>query len=142
MSIVNSACLLGINCRYDGGNCLTKQARELVGCEEVVPVCPEQLGGLSTPRSCADITIGSGQDVLAGRSTVLTRDGADVTQEFIKRAQEAVQIARLFGVRKGVLKQRSPSCGCGQICPGDRVVAGDGVTADFLKREGIPLLSL
>ena len=142
MSILISACLLGINCRYDGGNCLTKQARELLRSEAVVPVCPEQLGGLSTPRSCADITIGSGEDVLAGRSKVLTRDGADVTQEFIRGAQGAVQMARLFGVRKAVLKQRSPSCGCGQIRRGDRVVSGDGVTAALLKREGIPILSL
>jgi uncharacterized protein YbbK (DUF523 family) len=142
MSILISACLLGINCRYDGGNCLTKQARELVRSEAVAPVCPEQLGGLSTPRSGAVITIGSGKDVLAGRSKVLTGDGADVTQEFIRGAQEVVQIARLFGVRKAVLKQKSPSCGCGQICRGDRVVSGDGVTAALLKREGIPILSL
>lgn len=142
MSILVSACLVGVNCRYDGRNCLTAEALQIVGSEGIVPVCPEQLGGLSTPRPPAEITAGSGEDVLAGRSNVLTRDGIDVTLQFIKGAQEAVKIARLCGVRKALLKQESPSCGCGQICRDSRVVAGDGVTGALLKREGIEILPL
>lgn len=142
MRILVSACLLGINCRYDGCNCLMEEAMELIGSEEIVPVCPEQLGGLSTPRPPAEIVAGSGEDVLAGRSKILTGDGTDVTAQFIRGAQQTVKIARLCGVGRALLRQESPSCGCGQICRGDRLVAGDGVTAVLLKREGIEILSL
>lgn len=142
MSLLVSACLLGVDCRYDGGNCLLAEAVKLIGSEVVVPVCPEQLGGLPTPRGSAEFTAGGGEDVLAGRSRVLTADGLDVTQQFIKGAQETLKIARLFGIQKAVLKQRSPSCGCGQIRRHGRVVDGDGVAAALLKREGIEIVSV
>lgn len=142
MSILISACLVGVNCRYDGQSCLMAEAMDLIGPEKIVPVCPEQLGGLSTPRSPAEITAGSGEDVLTGRAKVLTRDGGDVTSQFLKGARETVKIAKLCGIRKALLKQESPSCGCGRICRGDRLVAGDGVTVALLRREGIEVVSL
>lgn len=142
MSILMSACLLGINCRYDGGHCVSSDAMKLADREEVVPVCPEQLGGLSTPRPPAEFTAGDGEDVLAGRSKVLSAKGVDITRQFIRGAQETVKIAKLFGIRMAVLKQRSPSCGCGQICRDGQVVAGDGVAAAALKREGVEIVSL
>jgi len=142
VSILVSACLLGVNCRYDGGNCLVAEAVKLVGTEDVVPVCPEQLGGLPTPRPPAEFIAGAGADVLAGRSKVIAGNDMDVTQQLIKGAQEAAKMARLFGARRALLKQRSPSCGCGQICRDGQVVDGDGVATALLKRVGIEILSL
>jgi len=142
MSILVSACLVGINCRHDGDHSLTNKTLKLVKSEVIVPICPEQLGGLSTPRSPAEITDGSGEDVRDGKAKILTRDGLDVTQQFIRGAREAIKIAMLCEARKAVLKQENPSCGCGQICRRSRVVKGDGVTAALLKRDRIEILSL
>jgi uncharacterized protein YbbK (DUF523 family) len=142
MSILVSACLLGVNCRYDGGNCLTAEVIEELGSHPVVPVCPEQLGGLPTPRPAAEIAGGSGEDVLDGRARVLTEQGGDVTDQFLRGAQETLRIARLSRAARVLLKQRSPSCGCGQICRGGKTLPGDGVTAALLKREGIVVTSL
>ena len=142
MSILVSACLLGVNCRYDGGNCLAAEAVKLIGAEEIVPICPEQLGGLPTPRPPAEFTAGDGVDVLAGKCKVIAGGNLDLTRQFIKGAQEVAQMARLFGAHRALLKQRSPSCGCGQICRNGQVVDGDGVATALLKREGIEILSL
>jgi uncharacterized protein YbbK (DUF523 family) len=140
--VLVSACLLGVNCRYDGGNCLNVETIRRAGSRWIVPVCPEQLGGLPTPRAPADIVAGEGGDVLDGRSRVLTDDGTDITPQFIRGAHEVLRIARLLGADKAILKQRSPSCGCGQICRDGRIFTGDGVTAALLRREGIQVFSL
>jgi uncharacterized protein YbbK (DUF523 family) len=137
MSCLISACLLGIDCRYDGGNCRSEEALGLIDSVDLVPVCPEQLGGLPTPRPGADIHGGDGYDVLDGSARVVSDDGTDVTAEFINGARQVLKIARLYGASTALLKQRSPSCGCGQICRGTDVVPGDGVTAALLKREGL-----
>ena len=142
MSILVSACLLGINCRYDGGNCLMAEAIEEIGSQPALPVCPEQLGGLSTPRSAAEIASGSGEEVLDGRAKVLTDEGSDVTAHLVRGAEETLKIARLSGATRAILKQKSPSCGSGQISRGGKILPGDGVTAALLKREGIEVISL
>ena len=128
MKILISACLLGVCCRYDGGGNPQDWAERL----ELVPVCPEQLGGLATPREPAER--------LGDR--VVTRSGADVTEAYRRGAQEAVALAGLLGCQAAVLKERSPSCGQGVIYDGSfshTRIAGDGVTAELLDRAGIPV---
>ena len=129
-----SACLLGINCRYNRETKPNKKVLELSKTETLIPVCPEQLGGLATPRDPSEIR---GDKVFAS-------NGKDVTGEFEKGARETLKIAKLFNVREAILKQRSPSCGCGQIYDGTfsgKIIKGDGVTADLLKKNGIKVVS-
>lgn len=125
-----SACLLGLCTRYDGK---TKADRgclaELIG-KICIPVCPEQLGGLPTPREPADIIGGDGRDVLAGTAGVITKSGIDLTAEFIRGAEQVVQIARLQNISRAFLKARSPSCA---------VTGKIGVTAALLQAAGVQL---
>ncbi len=124
-----SACLLGVNCRYDGGNRLRGEAVELAREISVVPVCPEQLGGLPTPREPCEIVGGTGADVLDGHAKVVSSGGEDVTENFLRGAREVLRLARLCGAQKAYLKTDSPSCG-----------PGPGVTAAFLERSGVELI--
>lgn len=129
-----SACLLGIKCRYDGKNKPDKKVIKLAKKELLIPICPEQLGGLPTPREPAEQRKGK----------VITRSGKDVTKNFKKGAKEALKLARLSGIKEAILKQRSPSCGHGQIYDGTfsgRIVKGDGVTTAFLKKNSIRVIS-
>jgi len=135
MKIV-SACLAGINCKYDGKNKLNRKVRALIKKGEAIVVCPEQLGGLPTPREPANLT-GDGKDVLEGRAKVLTRSGKDVTKNFIRGAREVLRLAKLLRVKEAILKARSPSCGSGRVWISGRVRKGDGVTAALLKKNGI-----
>lgn len=142
--ILVSACLLGLRVRYDGGAKPREAVIRLGERYELVPVCPEQLGGLTTPRPPAEIQGGSGEDVLDGRTQVLTREGVDVTANFIRGAEECLAAARLFRVVGAVIKARSPSCATGESYDGSftgRRVSGYGVTSALLARHGIPLLS-
>lgn len=138
--ILISACLTGVCCRYDGGHCRDERLLADLAGSELIPVCPEQLGGLSTPRQPAEITGGSGIDVLAGVAAVQTRTGEDVTSFFINGAQKTLEIAKRAGVERAVLKSKSPSCGCGWIYDGSfsgLIIPGDGVGTALLKKEGI-----
>ncbi len=140
MKIVMSACLLGVRCRYDGGHSRDDIAIKHHETNELIPVCPEELGGLPTPRPPVEIVGGDGSDVLDGTAKVLTADGTDVTEAFLQGARHALKTAQLHGVTHVVLKARSPSCGCGDIYDGSfsgTLVSGDGVTAALLKRHGI-----
>jgi uncharacterized protein YbbK (DUF523 family) len=135
-----SACLLGVRCRYDGQHKSDALDRDLSGFT-VIPVCPEQLGGLSTPRPAAEMTQGGGNEVFEGSARVLTRDdGLDVTAQFVRGAEDTLAIARKTGAETAFLKQRSPSCGCGQTWVDGEVVAADGVTTALLKRHGITVI--
>ncbi|MEK7733027.1 MAG: DUF523 domain-containing protein, partial [Planctomycetota bacterium] len=107
-----------------------------------LPVCPEQLGGLPTPRSRAWITAGDGDDVLAGRSSVVNEAGGDVTAQFIKGALETEKLVALFNVKKAYLKGKSPSCGVGKIYHGKDLVTGNGVCAALLLRKNVELISV
>lgn len=126
-----SACLVGLCTRYDGktredANCLVKLQSSLW-----IPVCPEQLGGLPTPREAADICGGDGDDVLAGNAGVFTKSGIDLTEPFIRGARQVLQIARSQNVKAVFLKARSPSC----------AVSGKiGVTAALLREAGFQLI--
>jgi uncharacterized protein YbbK (DUF523 family) len=139
-----SACLLGIECRYDGKSNLEKASEQLL--QEfrngnVIPVCPEQLGGLSTPRTPSEIQGGmSGESVLDGRGSVMGKDGEDVTKQFVKGAYEVLKIAQSLGIKEYVGVQKSPSCGCGKTYDGTftkTLIDGDGVTVALLKRNEI-----
>ncbi len=132
MRILVSACLLGVPCRYDGGSKRCSEIEELLHRHTCVPVCPEQLGGLPTPRPPAERRC----------EGVYMVDGADVTGEFQRGAAAALELARLYGCEAAVLKERSPSCGRGVIHDGTfsgGLTAGDGVTAALLEAEGIPV---
>ncbi|MEQ8200878.1 MAG: DUF523 domain-containing protein [Syntrophomonadaceae bacterium] len=134
-----SACLCGINCKYDGGNNLHPYFVELLAMGGVIPVCPEQLGGLTTPRSACEISGGTGLDVVDGNALVVNRDGMNVTPNFIRGAEETLSIAIRADVQGAVLKRGSPSCGSGSIYDGTfthQLIAGDGVTTAMLKQHG------
>ena len=125
-----SACLLGCACRYDGKSKPHPLAVELARRGLAVPVCPEQLGGLPTPREPSE----------RRADTVVSRSGADVTAQFRRGAEQALHLARLYGCKAAVLKERSPSCGSGEVYDGTfsgRLTPGDGVTAALLKANGI-----
>jgi uncharacterized protein YbbK (DUF523 family) len=106
-----SACLLGLKTRYDGRVISSGTCRKAVAGGICIPVCPEQLGGLATPRTAADLLGGDGHDVLSGKARVITRDSEDVTENFILGAQQILEIARMNEVEKVILKAGSPSCG-------------------------------
>lgn len=129
MKIV-SACLSGVHCRYDCKAQTRSSIEEMVQNGDAIPVCPEQLGGLPTPRPPAE-RIGD---------RVLTNQGADVTAEYQRGAQEALRIAKLTGATEALLKSKSPMCGYGKIYDGTfsgNQKDGDGVFAELLKKQGI-----
>ncbi|MCD6381036.1 MAG: DUF523 domain-containing protein [Candidatus Odinarchaeota archaeon] len=140
--ILVSACLLGINCKYDGRNNLDENLFSLLEREDVKVffACPEQLGGMTTPREPAEIVGGDGFDVLKGKARVLTKSGIDVTENFIKGAREFLRIAKMLKVDFVVLKSKSPSCGSKFTYDGSfskKLRRGCGVTAAILKEGGI-----
>nr|VFJ89644.1 MAG: Uncharacterized conserved protein YbbK, DUF523 family [Candidatus Kentron sp. H]VFJ96690.1 MAG: Uncharacterized conserved protein YbbK, DUF523 family [Candidatus Kentron sp. H]VFJ97621.1 MAG: Uncharacterized conserved protein YbbK, DUF523 family [Candidatus Kentron sp. H] len=129
-----SACLAGIKCRYDGEAAPCRKVIELVEQGEAIPVCPEQLGGLPTPRAPAE----------KRDDGVFTKEGKDVTYQFETGAKEALKIAKLAGCGQAILKARSPSCGSGAIYDGTfsgRVIEGDGVFAGMAKENGIEVVT-
>ena len=140
-----SACLLGVSCAWDGRSIYrSDKAVELLKSETLIPVCPEQLGGLKTPRVAQEILGGTGEDGLDGKCMVLNTDGEDVTREFIAGAEQTLKIAGLFHIEEFIGKSRSPSCGCGQIYDGTfsrKVIHGDGVTTALLRRNGIRVVA-
>ena len=129
-NILISACLLGVCCRYDGESKPIMQTVALMERYHLIPVCPEQLGGLPTPREPSE----------RQGDAVRTKSGADMTTQYRRGAEQALHLARLYGCRAAVLKERSPSCGSGEIYDGTfsgRLTPGDGVTAALLKENGI-----
>lgn len=128
-----SACLLGLCTRYDGKvKRIYPKVLELAKTEILIPVCPEQLGGLPTPRSSAEIRNGK----------VFEVGGKEITSNFIKGAEEVLKIAKLYDIKEAILKQRSPSCGSGQLKQlDDTIVKGDGITTVLLKKSGIKISS-
>lgn len=137
-----SACLLGLCTRLDGGHNLRPPVLALAGRFCLVPVCPEQLGGLTTPRRPAEIQTGAGAEVLRGVARVVTPEGDDVTEAFLRGARAVGAVARLTGATRAVLKARSPSCGVGQTYDGSfsrHLRRGSGVTAQVLADSGLEL---
>ena len=129
-----SACLLGINCKYNGESNYNQRIVELTKNERVIPICPEQLGGLTTPRLPCEIV------VLNGERRVIRKDGVDVTEAFLIGAEETLKIAKMFNESIAILKTKSPSCGSCQIYDGSfsgRVIEGSGLTAELLADNNI-----
>ena len=134
MRVLVSACLLGVCCRYDGQSKACPAVLELLKAHELIPVCPEQLGGLPTPRPPAEIQ----------GNRVINREGTDVTAQYQKGAEEAARLYQLFHCACAVLKARSPSCGCGEVYDGSfsgTLVPGDGITAQAFKRLGLRVIT-
>jgi uncharacterized protein YbbK (DUF523 family) len=135
-----SACLCSINCRYDGGSKPDKKLIDLARAGKAIPVCPQQLGGLKTPRPKSEIIGGTGSDVLDGNARVINLEGEDVTKEFINGAFAALKIVKINNIDEAILKAGCPSCSCGKIYNGafhGVLIDGDGVTAALLKRNGV-----
>lgn len=133
MKILVSACLLGKNCKYNGGNNLNQGVLEFIEGHEVIGVCPEQLGGLSTPRLLAEIVDG----------VVTNKEGVSVDAEFRKGAQAALAAALENKVDLAILQSRSPSCGVKEIYDGSfsgKKIKGQGVFAKLLSAHGIKVL--
>ncbi|WP_367565281.1 DUF523 domain-containing protein [Lacrimispora sp.] len=137
-NILVSACLLGVNCRYDGGNGLQEGLMGLMDKYSLIPVCPEQLGGMETPREPAEQISSDTGEYSKGR--VVTCSGKDVTDSFFKGAEETLKLAALYGCKKAILKERSPSCGYGTVYDGTfsgTKIPGSGVTARLLAENEI-----
>ncbi|WP_302527704.1 DUF523 domain-containing protein [Megasphaera elsdenii] len=135
MNILISACLLGQYCRYDGKTKVYPQVQALLGRDDIhlIPVCPEQCGGLATPRPAAE----------RQGKRVVTANGSEVTAQYQRGAEAALYWVRLFHCTKAILKEKSPSCGHGQIYDGTfsrTLTAGDGVTAELLRAEGLEII--
>ena len=132
MRILISACLLGACCRYDGASKPQPWIRTLAERHTLIPVCPEQLGGLATPRPPAE----------RRGDQVVTAAGGDVTAQYRRGAEEALRLCRLLGCEAALLKERSPSCGSGTVYDGTftgTLTAGDGITAALLRAQGMPV---
>jgi uncharacterized protein YbbK (DUF523 family) len=130
--IAISACLAGVSCRYDGNANTCKKAQELIKEGKAIIICPEQLGGMETPRIPCEIKDGR----------VINENGEDKTKEFIKGADEALKICKLYGVKEAILKSGSPSCGYGRIYDGNfsrTKIDGNGITAQKFIEAGIKI---
>ena len=142
--ILVSACLAGLKVRYNGTDCLDERIRMLIAEKKAMTICPEVMGGLSTPRNPAEIIGGTGDDVLDGKAKVISISGEDVTEAFVKGAYSTLKKAQEVGATTVVLKEYSPSCGSSMIYNGTfsgQKVEGCGVTTALLRRNGIAVIS-
>jgi uncharacterized protein YbbK (DUF523 family) len=137
--ILVSACLLGLPTRYDGKHKLNESVLKHIREKghQPIPVCPEQLAGLPTPRPPCWFGTGDGEGVLAGQGQLLRSDGTEMNDCFIRGAEITLEIARLTGCRTALFKEGSPSCGAGRIYRKQRSVAGQGVASALLRRNGL-----
>ncbi|MBQ3643590.1 MAG: DUF523 domain-containing protein [Candidatus Riflebacteria bacterium] len=141
-----SACLLGVNCNYKGG-CSYNFAKDsrfwakLSSKYFIIPICPEQQGGLPTPRIPSEL-LNKAEDIELGKGKIISKEGLDVTPNFVKGAEEIVRIARMYSVQFAVLKSKSPSCGVKSVYDGTFsgvLIDGQGYTAYLLNKSGITL---
>lgn len=133
MNILISACLMGINCRYNGKSEIIKELEELKNKYNLIPVCPEIYGGLKTPRNPAERV----------NDKVVTNNGEDVTDNYKKGAEEILKLAKFYDCKYAILKERSPSCGFGRIYDGTfskTIKDGNGVTADLLAKNDVKII--
>lgn len=138
MKYIVSACLIGVNCKYDGKNNYNKKIEDLFYRGDVMPVCPEVLGGLSTPRTPCEI-VQEGMEM-----KVINKDGDDVTSCFIKGAEATLKIAKAIGADTAILQKRSPSCGVYEIYDGthtNTLIKGQGITTKRLEENGIKVIT-
>ena len=136
--ILVSACLVGINCKYSGGNNYNQKIFDLVKEGKAIPICPEQLGGLNTPRKPVELK------VINGKRYAIDNEGNDLTENFERGALEVLNLAKDFNINKAILQPRSPSCGVNKIYSGNfdnKLVDGNGILAELLKQNGIDVLT-
>ena len=136
--IIVSACLVGINCKYNGDNNDNDKVKEYLKDKEYIIICPEQLGGLTTPRNPSEIIN------INGERKVFTCDNIDVTKNFINGAKESLKIAKIYNCKKALLKEGSPSCGCNFIYDGTfsgKKIPGQGITTTLFKENNIEVFS-
>ena len=137
--VLVSACLLGVRCRYDGCDKRNEGLIAKLKGASALPVCPEELGGLSTPRPPAQFVAGDGRAVLAGRARLVNAQGDDVTEQYLRGAREVVALAEKLGIREGYLKDFSPACGLTQVTVDGERAEGRGVCAAALTEAGLTL---
>ncbi len=137
--IIISACLVGLPTRYDLERINHSDLLELVQKGLAIPICPEQIGGLPTPRPAATIEEGEGCDVVRGISKILNSEGEDVTENFLRGAYAALEIAKAIGVEEAIFKEGSPSCGVNYTNRRFRMIKGMGVLAYLSSINGIKL---
>ena len=144
MKVLVSACLAGINCRYNGKSKLNKKIKKLLEEGKAVCVCPEELGGLSTPRLPSEIKNATGEDILDEKARIYNKEGTDITKRYIEGAERTLDIAKKYKIKKAILKTKSASCGLGQIYDGSfsgKLIEGNGVTCALLLRNGIKVIT-
>lgn len=142
-AVLVSACLLGLATRYDGQNKSYQTVLDYLRDKQLlaIPICPEQLAGLATPREKCYFQSGNGHDALAGSGRIISESGQIMTEAFCRGARMTLQIARLSDCQQAILKERSPSCGVNEIYLGNERVPGSGVTSTLLKESGFDVLS-
>jgi uncharacterized protein YbbK (DUF523 family) len=134
--IIVSSCLAGVKCRYDGNDNLVAEIKELVLSGKAIALCPEELGGLSTPRTPCEIVKENNQ------LKVMTKDRVDCTAQFLLGAEKVAEIAKILDCKQAILKANSPSCGFGMIYDGSftgKKIKGKGLTAELLSKQGIEI---
>ncbi|WP_248508432.1 DUF523 domain-containing protein [Sporosarcina sp. NCCP-2222] len=142
--ILVSSCLAGLPVRYNGTGCPNGLIEKLLAENKAIIVCPELLGGFTTPREPAEIIRGDGEDVLDGKAEVIEKSGRNVTDLYLKGARLTLEKALELGVTSIVLKESSPSCGSSMIYNGEfsaKKIAGVGVTTALLRRHGLQVIS-
>lgn len=141
--VLVSACLLGLATRYDGRSKTNARVRDYLRARNLlpIPVCPEQLGGLATPRPPARFQSGDGETLWLGQGELVNQLGKSMNAAFKRGAEETLRIAQLTGCRAALLKERSPSCGVHRIHRREGLVSGSGVAAALLRRAGLTLIS-
>ncbi len=140
--ILISSCLLGIHCRYDGRESGCPSLIDFASSAHIIPICPEQMGGLPTPRPPARIVGGDGGDVIAGKAKVINSLGEEVTAAFRKGAEESLRVARLAGAAMAIFKDKSPSCGVITVQCEGLEGPGMGVTAALFQKSGIRMMEV
>lgn len=138
-----SACLCGINCKYNGLNNYNEICERLLKENKVIPICPEQLGGLSTPRIPCELQ-GTANEIIQGKNKIINKDGIDVTEMFLKGANEVLKISKMLNVNKVIFKEGSPSCGVNFVYDGTfsgKKISGMGITSQLLNNAEIVIYS-
>lgn len=136
--ILVSGCLVGLNCKYNGGNNFNEKVDKLLREGKAIPVCPEQFGGLTTPRAPSEIKI------IDGKRYVFNSEGVDVTENFYKGACEVLELAKKLNIKKAILKSKSPTCGYGQIYNGNfekKLIDGNGILTQMLLDNDIEVIN-
>ena len=132
--ILVSACLLGIDCKYNGKNNYNQKVIDYLKDKEVIPICPEIMGGLSTPRPPSERI----------ENRIMNNEGKDVTNEYLKGAEQVLKLSKLLNVKKALLKAKSPSCGKGKIYDGTFngiLIEGNGITVELLQKNNIEIIT-